>query len=132
MRDRIYIGRVFIGIKMSRKDIDCLKELLLLLGGERFQVDWFLEKELEPAMTELLTEHGEILDGREAAMERMGRSSCHENVMQLAKKDGYSAWFGLALSDDGIWRVHSWAIKEGGRVVETTEPRDIYYGLRVG
>jgi hypothetical protein len=37
---------------------------------------------------------------------------------------------GYALSDDGLWRRHTWAL-EGERVIETTEPRVLYFGVRL-
>jgi hypothetical protein len=39
--------------------------------------------------------------------------------------------FGFALSPDGLWRQHSWALSSapGGRVVETTVTRVAYAGL---
>jgi hypothetical protein len=35
---------------------------------------------------------------------------------------------GYALSDDGIWRRHSWVL-EGKRLSETTVPRECYFGV---
>jgi hypothetical protein len=37
---------------------------------------------------------------------------------------------GYALSDDALWREHSWAWDRQGAVIETTEPRVRYFGLR--
>jgi hypothetical protein len=36
---------------------------------------------------------------------------------------------GWALSEDGIWRQHSWGIDWKGRLVETTLPRTRYFGV---
>ena len=39
---------------------------------------------------------------------------------------------GYALSDDGLWRQHSWLIAKPGRrwtVIETTCRRLLYYGV---
>jgi len=35
---------------------------------------------------------------------------------------------GWALSNDGIWRQHTWLLK-GKAIVETTSPREKYYGF---
>lgn len=36
---------------------------------------------------------------------------------------------GYALSGDGLWRQHSWAVTSSGRIVETTEPCLAYAGF---
>jgi hypothetical protein len=38
---------------------------------------------------------------------------------------------GYALSEDGLWRQHSWGLREDGGVVETTSGREMYVGLRL-
>jgi hypothetical protein len=63
-------------------------------------------------------------------MYRMLPSRCHENALTLAVKHLAEWWTGFALSDDGIWRMHSWGFHEG-QVIETTEKRTLYYGVRV-
>jgi hypothetical protein len=66
-------------------------------------------------------------------------SDCHRNVARLYAEgwtpDGMHrvSGFGLgfALSPDGLWRQHSWALSSapGGWVVETTVARVAYAGL---
>jgi hypothetical protein len=36
---------------------------------------------------------------------------------------------GFALSDDGMWRPHSWLRASSGTLIETTEQRVAYYGF---
>jgi hypothetical protein len=63
------------------------------------------------------------------------RNQCHANSIKLYQeyKDKRDIHFctGFALSDDGMWREHSWCIsRDSGEsiVIETTEPRILYYG----
>jgi len=59
-----------------------------------------------------------------------GRASeCHGNTAALWQ-EGIIAGIatGYGLSDDGLWREHTWGIL-GRSIVETTVPRDIYFGV---
>jgi len=75
-------------------------------------------------------------------------SQCHANAANLweQNKERAAIVTGYALSKDGIWRQHTWLIDlhksvgaEGARrmhgtffqIVETTEPRVLYYGFRL-
>lgn len=60
-------------------------------------------------------------------------SHCHDNVEELVKKKKYLRHcYGFALSEDGVWREHSWAIKDDETyILETTELRKMYYGIRL-
>ena len=62
-------------------------------------------------------------------MEEGKPGSCHENVAALLQRDELdSGWTGYALSEDGLWRNHSWG-QRNGKIVETTEPRLVYWGV---
>jgi hypothetical protein len=57
-------------------------------------------------------------------------SSCHDNSIELWRSgEAASIGTGYALSDDGLWREHSWAATAEGVIIETTEPRARYFGL---
>lgn len=59
---------------------------------------------------------------------KMKQSGCHENCLELFLNNEIDfCVFGYALSDDGLFRSHSWGIKDG-IVIETTEPRLLYFG----
>jgi hypothetical protein len=117
---------------MARPDLDALKDHLLSIDGRGFQVDWFLEEELRPAEVELLLEAGHLDSTEHLTVRTMDLSECHRNVRRLMAADSTIGWrFGMALSSDDIWRVHSWAIQRG-RIVETTLPRIRYFGLDMG
>ena len=58
-------------------------------------------------------------------------SRCHENVALLVES-GFeiSPATGWVLGpDDALWRQHSWGVAEDGTIIETTQPRTIYWGL---
>ena len=56
--------------------------------------------------------------------------NCHVNVAKLWRKHPrrYHIATGWALSEDGLWRQHSWII-DGRTVVETTIPMEKYFGF---
>jgi hypothetical protein len=64
-------------------------------------------------------------------------SACHRNSIEWVLKDAarYAVWTGYALSDDGLWRQHSWvedrSLGVPERFIETTETRLYYYGVRL-
>lgn len=60
--------------------------------------------------------------------------NCHENARNLAieNPDKYRMMTGYALSEDGMWRQHSWCLNnKNNQVVETTKYRIGYYGVKV-
>ncbi len=64
----------------------------------------------------------------------MQASQCHDNVQLLFQKRAITSMYtGYALSADGLWRYHSWGVdaNNGGLVLETTEPRVAYFGVKV-
>ena len=118
--------------KQADYTIEDLKSKLLELGGERFQVDSFLVGEISSQELPDLMTQGSVRQGN-VEMCQGEPIRCHENAahMVLEGGEGWVLWTGLALSDDGIWRVHSWAENPEGSLIETTEPRDIYFGIVV-
>jgi len=99
-----------------------LRRRLLDLGGEEIAARY--EEDLE-----ILLLLGEEFVGK--ARRRPGeQSQCHRNAGRLYRNGELAAIAtGWALSDDRIWRQHSWGIDWKGRIVETTEPRLMYYGV---
>lgn len=67
---------------------------------------------------------------REIVLVRGEASRCHQNVLRLWKIDpGLQVCTGYALSNDGIWRSHSWCFDPPNyRILETTEKRIAYHG----
>ena len=63
----------------------------------------------------------------EIKMIEMEQSQCHDNCMSLlAIRKAKEQHSGYALSDDGLWRHHSWCIDDDGNIIETTKIRLIY------
>jgi hypothetical protein len=55
---------------------------------------------------------------------------CHRNVATCWIDGTFeSIGTGYALSDDQLWRQHSWGLTSGGELVETTDPRRAYVGV---
>lgn len=62
----------------------------------------------------------------------MMANQCHDNCEWLKNLNVIQCvCTGYALSDDGLWRFHSWGINFNDEIVETTEPRIKYYGIIV-
>jgi hypothetical protein len=60
-------------------------------------------------------------------LNKMKKSNCHDNCAKLFKKGKLKELHtGYALSDDGLWRQHSWGISSNNKIIETTIPRLIY------
>ncbi len=112
-----------------------LKARALEHGGSKFQVEGVIERDLAD---ELPRADWQAFDGRRARLVKsskgiyMEQSRCHENAAILALSRKWECWTGLALSDDGIWRVHSWArVPSTGTICETTTPRVKYLGVKL-
>src|SRR5215216_6419350 len=87
-----------------------LWQRLLELGGEAAAFTF-----LEPDIEQLL-ERGQPLAGRSRL--KRGPGKCHENSALLwnADRDKMFIATGYALSEDGVWRQHSWIVlREPGR-----------------
>ena len=72
-------------------------------------------------------------DGR--AKKAAGRPiNCHANsaILWSKKPDTLAIVTGWALSDDGVWRQHTWVReRKSGRIHETTVPRILYFGVEL-
>lgn len=78
---------------------------------------------------ERLLTHGKLFTGK-VIFKEMESNQCHDNCYELYKsKKIEKVCCGYALSDDGLWRFHSWGKKKNGTIVETTCPRLLYFGL---
>lgn len=71
----------------------------------------------------------EVRSGHGARLVPGQPSSCHGNSSLLLLRGEVAAIAtGYGLSDDQLWRQHTWALDAEGRIVETTEPRLSYAG----
>ena len=114
----------------GRPGLTQLKQMLLKRGGELFQRNDILAAELTPLLVARLIHKGRFFPPEAASFLPMLPHHCHENVLVLAINGKAAWWTGLALSDDGFWRPHSWGF-DGAAVIETTDKKELYYGVRV-
>lgn len=101
-----------------------LREILLSYGGKEIvpREEPDLDKILSRGRlfnTKVVMKHGKSLD-------------CHTNARELSKVKGNRIATGWALSPDGLWRQHSWIIKNDNTIIETTEKRNKYFGFILG
>lgn len=103
-----------------------LAEAILRHGG--IAVVPPLESEL---LAKVLADCGTIQQARTVTLEEGEPISRHQNAARLWR-DGQADAIGTgyALSDDGLWRSHSWAVR-GDALVETTAERAAYWGVVV-
>lgn len=106
-----------------------LKHILLDIGG--FSACLYPDEDIN----KLLSVRSELLDGKTALHNPGLPNQCHFNSAQLwvDKKDKLLLYTGYALSDDGMWREHSWCVVDDGSltVIETTTPRLAYFGFQL-
>lgn len=93
----------------------------------------FLVQQHEPDLGRLL-DRGEVFDGANPLRIDGKPSQCHQNAAWhwSDNDDTVEIVTGYALSSDGVWRQHSWCRQiADGRIVETTEERVLYFGVRL-
>jgi hypothetical protein len=101
-----------------------LTEIILAHGGKAVVPPL----SIEPDMAELLT--GSCVE-RPVRMAPGRANQCHETAA-IAWCDGKldAIVTGYALSNDGLWRQHSWGLSKGA-VIEPTEKRLAYFGIEL-
>lgn len=118
--------------KEPKQKLQPLLDRLLSIAG-----DFVLIPLREPDLDKLLG-RGQLWKGPPTHTVNMSMSQCHANVAELYENRQITAiatGYGLSYDPDGIrlWRQHSWGVLTGTddvpEVVETTEPRKLYYGV---
>jgi hypothetical protein len=118
-------------VGQQQPEILTLREKLLALGGVEIVALPPLTHGLDdfvPSLAEL----GTVMEGT-VTHKDMEPNNCHLNATKLWKerKEGsglIGIGTGYALSDDGLWRGHSWALTKGW-IIETTLPTVKYFGV---
>ena len=73
-----------------------------------------------------------VSDSKDVIIKKGTPGDCHNNLRRLLQKNIVDRWLiGFALSDDGLWRHHSWGLMKNGQLMETTKVRLIYLGVDV-
>jgi hypothetical protein len=112
-------------VAMFKKEdprIEKLEKILLSHGGERLALGGgvnFIEVHLK----------GKLFKPKKKKFKKMEEGACHDNAINLClKNESYRIGTGWALSEDGIWRQHSWVF-DGENIIETTVKRKKYFGV---
>lgn len=105
-----------------------LRNLLLSFGGEDV---CFIG--IEEDLNDILA-YGQFWFGKNAKMMKGYMSKCHANSAALWQnnKEKTRICTGYALSDDGMWRQHSWVLQfkeRSNQIIETTTKRIGYFGF---
>jgi hypothetical protein len=110
---------------LEQPEMKQLKSLLLSFGGD-FVV---APPKADPDVPRLLRS-GFLMSGP-ILTKLMKTSMCHQNVSTVWTK-GQKGLIGIAtgyaLSDDDLWRQHTWGLMRDG-VLESTEARLKYFGI---
>ncbi len=104
-----------------------LRDSLLAFGG------WdAISPSLDRDLPRII-ERGFLIPGAGAGFRKGKPCSCHQNSIRAWEVDraNVAVMTGLALSEDGFWREHSWHARKGPRkirIIETTVSRVAYFG----
>jgi len=100
-----------------------LEQRLLSMGGE------MVVPRQEPDQEDLLS-WGRLWSGDNVKVVTGTPCDCHGNVAELwrSNQKRYRIATGWALSEDGLWRQHSWIV-DWRTIIETTIPREKYFGF---
>jgi len=98
-----------------------LMDKLLNIDGK------FIVSVPEPDLKKILA-YGKRVDDYKVIFKPMIPCHCHNNVIKLCLEGKGRMATGWALSDDGLWRQHSWLVKDK-TIIETTESRKRYFGI---
>lgn len=107
-----------------------LKDRLLYIGGE--EVCLTHDEDIDNILS-----HGELIKSTKSRIIKGAPCRCHTNAGLLydSEPNRFRVATGWALSEDGLWRQHSWAIdlialKEKRKyLIETTVKRLAYFGF---
>ena len=137
-KERIKENWWAVGYEGSYDKVDkrmlTLRDKLLSIGGCEACLA-FYEEDLEDIL-----EYGQVWDNLPVKRMKGRPSRCHANSANLwfnnrnAYKDGHTVIIctGYALTEDGVWRQHSWLVHAKPRsnmLIETTVPRIAYFGF---
>ena len=109
----------------EQPEIKGLKQLLLRLGGGYVVAPPSVDRDVPALLERGLVMHGPI------KVKRMRSSMCHQNIFTVWRSKVprlIAIGTGYALSEDGLWRQHSWGVLRDG-LLETTAIRSMYFGL---
>lgn len=100
-----------------------LRKILLSISGKE------MVPAREPYLDKIVTD-GSVIEPMDIVVIKGQDSECHQNSALLYQNDARvnKIGTGWALSKDGLWRQHSWGMKNS-ELIETTTKRTKYYGI---
>jgi hypothetical protein len=97
-----------------------------LVYNQDSSVDHSINLLLQGGLVRFWTKDDIILKKHDLSV-TMYRNRCHENCDNLLAEDEIDKYFsGFTLSDDRLWRYHSWTVSFEDKIMETTCKRLIY------
>ncbi len=125
-----FVSEVAEWNKANSDLISMLRPKLLALGGDCVspQPDNFISR---------IIKNGRIFENMPIKLRKGEHNGCHRNVARLwtqrrARTQILGIGTGYGLSEDNMWRPHSWLFgKTKGQpcVIETTVPREAYFAV---
>jgi hypothetical protein len=109
----------------EQPDLKRLKAILLRLGGDLLVAPPKLDHDVPAFLV-----RGFLMSGP-VSLKYMKANGCHQNIASIWKARRFGIVgiaTGYALSEDGLWRQHTWGVLRNG-VLETTEERLKYFGI---
>lgn len=122
---RRLLDRRFREAAGQQPDLEMLRGLLLGLGGTHL-----VAPPGPDAALPVLIDGGFVMAGP-VVPRTMREGRCHRNVAEIWTEERHELvgiGTGYSLSDDGLWRRHSWGLRREG-ILETTVPRVKYFGV---
>lgn len=85
----------------------------------------------EEDLCDIFTQNGVLYTGK-TKLKKMDERHCHDNssILWIMFGDYYQIVTGFCL-DEGMWRRHTWVVDKYGQLIETTFPRERYFGVEV-
>lgn len=127
MQNEWWAKNTDISLSKRQEKLIVLRDYLLEFGGEQVCLPRD-EEDLNKIM-----DFGQLWYGDIAILKQGLPNACHRNAARLweIENDIFIAT-GYALSEDGIWRQHSWCVKSSAEkpiIIETTTLRVAYFGF---
>jgi hypothetical protein len=122
---RLFLQKRLRNAIEHQPELKALRRLLLSIDGTELVAPSCPDADLL-----LLLERGFVMAGG-VRLKNMIASECHRNVAKLwakKKKDVVGLGTGYGMTDDGLWRQHSWLVLRQG-ILETTKERTHYFGI---
>jgi hypothetical protein len=119
------LNRRFREAAERQPDLRVLRRLLLSLGGVHVVAPSSHDVDLKRLIVAGFVMAGPVV------RRGMKRSECHRNTAEVWAEKRHKIvgiGTGYSLSDDGLWRQHSWGLRREG-ILETTVLRVKYFGV---